>query len=227
MSSGAGPGAGRLTVVVADRHRLLAEALASALRERPELEVADILPQSGAHAVQATLDAEADVALLDLWLGGVTAIAAAATIAAVAPQVRVMVLGWRHDRSHARQALAAGAAGFVAKDVAVDELVAAIHRVADGERVVVDPDVGHVADAASWPQAGKGHRRPAPDEALTVRELEVLGLLGEGLLVEDIAERLGVTPKTAQTHIHHILGKTGTRSQLKAVAAARERGYLA
>lgn len=224
MSFATGPNARRLTVLVGDRHELFARALARALRDRSELEVTEVYPQSGPTAVRVALDTRPDVALFDLWLDGVTAIAVAHSLAALAPEVRVVVLGWRHDRERIHQALAAGAAGFAAKILAVDELIDVIRRVGGGDRVVADP---HFADAASWTQVAGTPRRPALSEAFTVRELQVLGLLGEGLPVEDIAEQLGVAPKTAQTHITHVVEKTGTRSQLQAVAAAHDRGYLA
>lgn len=226
MSSAARPGSGRLTVLVADRHRLFATALAAILRDRPELNVLSVHPESGAGAVKVTLDAKPDVALLDLWLDGVTGIAAAHAIASAAPKIGVVVLAWRHRPEHVRAALVAGAAGFIAKEIATDNLVPVVHRVAAGERVVTDPDSGELVAADSSPHTGSDTGHPAPFEAFTIRELEVLGLLGAGLTVEDIANRLEITPKTAQTHITRVIEKTGTHSQLQAVAAARQHGYL-
>lgn len=221
------PGGERLRILVGDPQPLFARALAGALGRRADVEVVEAFPQSGTEAVQAALTHRPDIALLDWWLEGVTAAGAAHSLVAAAPDVRVVVLGWAHDRDHVRQALAAGAAGFVSKELPLAELVAVLHRVAAGERVVADPDHdADDADGADAEVAALTAEPHDPGEALTVRELEVLRLLGEGLPPEDMAARLGIARETVRTHVTRILAKTGTSSQLQAVLWARERGYL-
>lgn len=216
-------GGGRLRILVGDSQRLFAQAVAGALARRSDMEIVEEHPQSGTGAVQAALTHRPDIALLHCWLEGVTAAGASHSLVAGAPDVRVVVLAWSYERAHVQQALTAGAAAFVSKDVPLAELVTVLHRVAAGERVVADPN--HPLDAET--EAASPTADPHdPKEALTMRELEVLRLLGDGLPPEDIAASLGVARETVRTHMTTILAKTNTSSQLQAVLFARKRGYL-
>lgn len=210
-----------LTVLVGDSQTLFAQALGRALARRCGLEVVEPYPRSGVDAAQAGVVLRPDVAVLDLWLEGVTAPAATRTILAKSPGTRVVVLGWFHGAVDIGQVLDAGAAGFVSKALGVGAVVGTIRRVVAGERVVADPNYA-VATTAS-DDADEGGTGPS---SFTPRELEVLRLLGAGMPVEDITARLDITLKTARTHLARILAKTGAHSQLQAVAVARERGLL-
>lgn len=212
------------TVLVADREALFAEALGTALARRLDVDVLDAHPTSGTDAAQAAVIARPDVVVLDLWLEGISAVAATRSILAKSPESRVVVLGWQHSAKELAETMDAGASGFVSKVMGLDDLAEAIGHVTAGRTLVIDP---YYRVAAKPPADGAvdGVEEPAPKE-LSVRELEVLRLLGAGLPIEDIGARLDITPKTAQTHIHRILGKTGTHSQLEALAVARQRGYL-
>lgn len=224
-------------VLIGDSQPLFAQALARALEHRAGMQVLEPYPSSGVAAAQAAVVHQPDVALLDFWLEGLTAPAVTASITAKAPATRVIVLGWFHGPEQVGQAFAAGAAAFVSKSLRIDELVEVIERVVAGELIV--------ADGANGDGHGNGHEHrdhefggraslaiaaaDASDtnrDAFTPRELEVLRLLGAGLTVEDVADHLTVSYDTARTHLRRVLTKTGARSQLQAVAFARQQGLL-
>lgn len=212
-------------VLVADSQLMFAEALARALAGRLDVEMCEPHPHTGTGAAQAAIILQAEVVVLDLWLHGVTAVAATDSILAQMPDCRIVVLGWLHSAADLHHALEAGASAFVCKQLGVDKVADAVAYAAHGRRVVMDPHY-RVATKPTERQEPGHSGRPTVGDRLTVRELEVLRLLGAGLPVEDIAARLDIAPKTAQTHITHVLEKTDAHSQLQAIAAARHRRYL-
>lgn len=215
---------GALTVLIADSLTLFAQSLARTLARQSDMQVCDPQPQSGVHAAQAAVILRPSIAVVDLWLEGISGPETARSIVAKSPTTGVIVLGWLHSREHIRHTLDAGASGFVSKGSATGELVDAIRRVAAGERIVSDRHHTCCGDGA----AGAPRPTRVGDErsALTPRELEVLRLLGAGLLNAEVADRLGIAEDTARRHIAAILAKTDAHSQAEAVAVARHRGAL-
>lgn len=215
----------RLTVLVADAHPLFAQTLGRGLARRPGVEVLDGYPRSGMQVAYAAVTRQPDVAVVDLWLQEITGLAATRTIVARSPRTRVVVLGWFHGPAEIERALEGGAAGFVSKQLRLTDIVDAVEYVAAGRRLVFDPNFVVAPDSLPEPPWDAEEPRTGA-EAFTPRELEVLRLLGAGLVLEDIGARLGVARKTVRNHLTRILAKTGAHSQLHALAVARERGFL-
>lgn len=213
----------RLTVLVADSQLLFAQALARGLSREADLEVIDAYPQSGVDAAHVASIHQPSVALLDLWLKGITGPGVVQSIKSVSPATRAVVLGWFHAPVHIQQAFDAGAHGFVSKGLSTAGLVEAVRRVGAGGHVVIEAGQDLVEIAGGDVQ----HENGSPDrQALTLRELEVLRLLGAGFPVEDVASQLCITRETTRTHVTRILRKTGAHSQLQAIAIARGRGFF-
>lgn len=150
---------------------------------------------------------------------------------------RVLLLGIEWTQRGIRDALEAGASGCVVKSLDVPGLVAALRAVASGH-IVISPELlsvylGSGAAVPVAPREADVMPDPAPDrealrllELLTARELEVLGLLGEGLSTRDVARRLGVSMATVKSHVSHVLSKLGVQSRVQAVLIARDRGLV-
>jgi DNA-binding NarL/FixJ family response regulator len=167
-------------------------------------------------AILAAADALPDVVLMDLLMPRLDGIAATAALKARYPDVEVVALTSFIEEEKVHAALAAGAAGYLLKDAEADEIAAAVRAAHRGE-VHLDPAVAA--------RLVRSLRSPAPPpaEALTEREREVLALVGRGAANKAIARQLGISERTARTHVSNILGKLGLASRTQAALyAARE-----
>ena len=137
-----------------------------------------------------------------------------------APEARVLVLSMQDDPRYVRAAFEAGASGYVLKEAADTEVVSAIRAVAADERYV------HPALGAKLIAADVEERRRAEDDPLSEREREVLRLLALGHTNQEIAEKLYISVRTAETHRAHIMQKLGLASRAELVRYAISRGLL-
>ncbi len=204
-----------ISVLIVDDHALFR----AGLRCRLELE-RDITPVGeAATAEQAVVKARAlqpNLVLLDLLLPGKNGCEAIPELAKVSPRSRVLVISSQAAPSSVRQALSAGAAGYVPKRASDQELVAAIRRVAAGEGYV-DPDLGAklvVADGS-----------PAL-EPLSERERDILQLLALGYTNQEIGRRRFISVRTVDAHRAHIMRKLGLETRAELVLFALANGLI-
>lgn len=204
-----------ISVLIVDDHALFR----AGLRCRLELEH-DITPVGeAATAEQAVVKARAlqpNLVLLDLLLPGTSGYEAIPELAKVSPRSRVLVISSQAAPSSVRQALAAGAAGYVPKRASDQELVAAIRRVAAGEGYV-DPDLGAklvVADGS------------AALEPLSERERDILQLLALGYTNQEIGRRRFISVRTVDTHRAHIMRKLRLETRAELVLFALANGLI-
>jgi len=191
-----------------------------------------ILENSGLEVVGEAGDGDAalslarstrpDVMLMDVRMPGRDGIGATRMIVGSVPMTRVLVLTTFDDDDVLYGALAAGAAGFVLKNSAPEDIVRAIHSVAAGDSVL-DPTVAGRVFARFARQPLTGDRTAL--ERLTERERDTLRLLCGGLTNSEIAAQLGVGEATSKTHVSHVLAKLGVRDRVQAVIYAYETGF--
>lgn len=212
---------GPISVFLVDDHAVVRRGLASYLDGEDDIHV---LGQAGDGrraldelAVLANSDTGLPgVVLMDLLMPGMDGIAATVEITRRWPEVQVIAVTSFLEEDKVRAALDAGAAGYLLKDAEADDVAAAIRTVAAGE-VAVPPSVARMLVAAA--------RRPAePHPELTAREREVIMLVADGHTNQQIATRLGMSERTARTHVSNILTKLGLTSRTQAAMWAARQG---
>jgi DNA-binding NarL/FixJ family response regulator len=197
-----------IRVLVIDDHPIVRRGLVEAIDAEAGLTVCGEAGSAAEALAQASLGpSPPDVAVVDLSLGGESGLDLIAALAARHPDLRILVLSGHDERLYAERALHAGALGYVAKHRPLAELTAAIRKVAAGQTSVSEETTERLLGTMS------GGRRPAlgPLERLTDRERHVLTLIGGGSSTREIADRLGLSIKTIETHCAHIKAKLGLR----------------
>ena len=161
-----------------------------------------------------------DVILLDVVMPDQSGLEIIPTLLQEHPDVGILVLSMQDDPQYVREAFAAGARGYVLKEAADNEVVAAVREVADGGRYV-NPELG-----ARLVAAESEERRRAEEDPLSERESEVLRLLALGHTNQEIAKQLFISVRTAETHRAHIMQKLRLSSRAELVRYALERGLM-
>jgi two-component system, NarL family, nitrate/nitrite response regulator NarL len=199
-----------IRLMLVDDHPLVRDGLRARLEAVPGLQVV-AEADSADSAVALAQSAAPDLVLMDIGLRGANGIEATRRLLAVAPTLRVVVLSMHDNTEYVREALRAGAVGYVPKDSPAEEIVDAIHAVMAGGQYL------SASIAASLQRAGGG------DSTLTPREREVLALIAEGLSSKDIGERLVMGVRTVETHRTNLRRKLNLASAAALVRYAVER----
>jgi len=188
----------RPRVLLADDHRLVAEALKSLLA--PEFDLVGVV-EDGRALVEAAGTLKPDIIVADVTMPHLNGIDALAQLRQGGDQVPVVFLTMHRDVTFARRALDAGASGFVLKHSAPAELVSAIRAALEGKTYLTPQLAGEVLGAMKEGPEGAGD----PVAALTPRQREVLQLLAEGRSAKEIASRLGISARTVEFHKYQVM----------------------
>jgi DNA-binding NarL/FixJ family response regulator len=201
--------AGCIRILVVDDHRMFAQSLVRILEDEPDIEVVGIAGTAEA-ACAAALEHSPDT-------DGVGAIDA---LRKVVPAAEFVMLTGHTEPEVLAAAIDVGVRGFVTKDKATDELLDAVRAAAVGESIISPAMLAQLL-----PQLRRTDPQPARIE-LSGRELEILGLLAEGLSTEAIAARLMLSRNTIRNHVQRVMTRLGAHSRLEAVAIATRRGLM-
>jgi DNA-binding NarL/FixJ family response regulator len=197
---------GRIRVLLADDHRILREALRMVLATACEV-VAEA--SDGEQAVAIAAQLKPDVVVMDVGMPGIGGLSAAHRIARETPACKVLVLSQFEDEEYVLEALGeAGCAGYMVKTDAAAELLGAVRAVHAGRRYL-SPTIAPIVLARLRNGAPANASRAASP---TRREREVLKLIGEGATTKEVAQRLGISVKTAQAHRDNLKQKLELRS---------------
>lgn len=211
---------GRIRIVLADDHTVVRQGLRALLERVTELVVVGEA-RDGHEALRLVLDEQPDVAVIDLAMPHLNGVETTRRIVRDLPGVRVLVLSMHTGEEYVREALDAGAAGYVVKDSAADELVAAIRTVADGG-YYLSADIPE----ALLHETREGGRAAGPLERLTTREREVLQLIAEGNSNKEIASHLELSVKTVEAHRANLMAKLDIHDTASLTRFAIARGIV-
>jgi two-component system response regulator NreC len=208
-----------IRAVVVDDHAVVRSGIKLLLDREKDIEV---VGEAG-NAKDAIFRARAlkpDVILLDVVMPGQSGIEVLPSLLKEAPDAKVLVLSMQDDASYVREAFAAGASGYVLKEAADEEVVAAVREIAGGGRYV------HPALGARLVAAEAQERAAAEADPLSDREREVLRLLALGHTNQEIAKMLYISVRTAETHRAHIMQKLRLSTRAELVRYALSQGLL-
>lgn len=201
-----------IRVAIVDDHTAFREGLEGVLHGRQGVEIVGSFADAET-ALAGLSDLVPDVVLMDLSLPGLGGLAATARIVAHHPGVRVVVLSMHDDTVSVREAIEAGAKGYLAKTSGLDEILRGIHAVRDGQLLLGSTVSTHLT----------GHGTSTAHSArFTAREREVLRLLADAATTGQIAERLGLAQKTVRNILSALYLKLGVEDRGQAVLAARQ-----
>ena len=202
-----------IRIVIADDHTIVREGLKQVLGAAGDMTVTGEA-QNGSEVMQRVRADEFDVLLLDMSMPGKSGVELIKQVHNEKPKLRILVLSMHEEEQYAVRALKAGAAGYLTKESASDQLVAAIRKVAAGGAFIT------AAVAEQFVLGAMSRTDGPPHAALSDREFQVFEMLVSGKTITDIAERLNLSVKTVSTHKARIMQKMGMTNQAELIRYA-------
>jgi two-component system, NarL family, response regulator NreC len=212
------PAVRKTRVLLADDHSLVRCGLRLILAHQPDIEVVGEA-NTGEEAIAAVFELRPDLVVMDVAMGKMTGVEATRRIVQECPDCRVLVLSMHKDPVYVREALRAGARGYLLKGAIDTEFLNAVRAVARGEGSLSSAISGMVLEDY------RTHVR-LPVDLLTTRERQILQMLAEGATAKDVAAELKISPYTVDAHRSRILKKLNLRGSSDMVRFALEHGII-
>ncbi len=213
----------KIRILLADDHAVVREGTKSLLEQEDDLEIV-AEADDGKKAVQLAIRQRPDVVIMDFAMPKLNGIEATKQIKAIDPTIAVLVLTAYDNEQYIFAFLEAGAAGYLLKDVHMDELVKAIRAVHAGESILHPAIARKVINHFAQPPEKRSEEHALAQ--ITERELEVLKLAAQGKSNREIALELSISVRTVQTHLGNIFNKIDVGSRTEAVVCALKQGWL-
>jgi DNA-binding NarL/FixJ family response regulator len=207
----------RLKVLLADDHRIVAEGLMRLLE--PEFELVGVV-EDGRALLAAAKALNPDVIVSDISMPELNGVEALEELKKVNPAVRVVFLTMHHNVAYARQAMDAGALGYVLKHSAPDELILAVRAAGVGKTYVTPTIAGELLRD----MRGRNDAQADPVRRLTLRQRQILRLLVDGHSAKTIAARLDISPRTVEFHKYSMMEALGVTSSAELIRLALQSG---
>jgi DNA-binding NarL/FixJ family response regulator len=213
-----------IRVLLVDDHAMVRRGLRDFLELHDDIQIVGEAAD-GSEAIEQARGLHPDIVVMDLMMPGIDGIEATSRIRAELPTVEIIALTSFVEEARVLAAIEAGASGFLLKDAEADELAAAIRAAAAGE-VHLDPAIAGIVARRVRASAANGSAIGPGDSiaSLTARERDVLACVARGLSNRAIADALGITERTARTHVSNILAKLGLSSRTQAALLAVQHG---
>jgi two-component system NarL family response regulator len=208
-----------IRVVVCDDHALFRRGLMMVLEDEPDLEVL-AEAADGTEAVDTCIDLAPDVILMDVRMPGLSGIAATQAIRESMPTAKVIMLTVSDDEEDLFGSIRAGAAGYLLKEISIEEVADAVRAVMRGESLISPSMASKLLAEFAVLSRAEGQVRDASTPRLTERELEVLSRVAEGMSNREIADVLEISENTVKNHVRNILEKLHLHSRMEAVLYA-------
>jgi two-component system response regulator NreC len=211
-----------IEIFLVDDHQVLREGLKAMLNAHPHLRVVGEA-KNGNEALPKILYLQPQIVVMDLSMPELNGAQATQQLKPLCPAVKILILTQHDDPAYLRQALEAGASGYVLKESAAETLIGAVQSVAAGG-TYLDPEI-----ACTLVNNYLGRelpKEPLPLRNLTERETEVLKLMAWGHTNQEIAVKLQLSVKTVETHKKHVMGKLALRTRAELVRYAVGKGWM-
>jgi DNA-binding NarL/FixJ family response regulator len=192
-----------IRVLLADDHKIIRQGLRSLLEKQPDMEVV-AEAEDGRNAVRLAGEMAPDVVIMDVTMPDLNGIEATKQILSKSPDIKIVALSMHSDASFVTEMLKSGAAGYLLKDCAFEELAKAIRTVLDNKNYLSPAISGVVLDDYILRLSKTGFASP---DILSDREREVLQLMAEGYSTKKIAQKLHISVKTVETHRRQMMNK--------------------
>ncbi|MEQ8714498.1 MAG: response regulator transcription factor [Cyclobacteriaceae bacterium] len=211
-----------INILIADDHKMFREGLTELLSKEQGMKVVDTAG-SGAEIRLALSSNHIDVVLMDIDMGETNGIEMTQEVKLSHPDIYILALSMHGDKNYIVKMLEAGATGYILKNAGKEEMINAIHTVANGNTYFSSQVSSKLLEHITKPAP---NRRGAEDALLTDREIEILRLIAEEYSNPEIAEKLFISVRTVDTHRRNILDKLGAKNTAGLVKYAIQKGLL-
>jgi DNA-binding NarL/FixJ family response regulator len=215
-----------INIVLADDHALVRDGIKSLLEDETDLKVIGEA-SNGEEALEVAALLKPDLMILDIRMPRMDGITAVKEFRKQGKEIPCLMLSMHDSEEYVLQSINAGAYGYLLKDASRDEFIKAIHTVSKGEKYF-SGDLSHILLKQITGAGGKMPAKPAPSVRVNItrRQREILRLIPEGITNQEIAEQLGLSRRTVETHRYKMMETMGVNNKADLIKRATELGLL-